>query len=388
MRRLHEGLKRRGVESKILCETSDSGGPDVATIRRWRWVERLLEPITHRLGLNDLHRISSWRIRLEPAYQEAQVVHFHGTHSGFLSYLALPALTRDKPAVLTLHDMWPFTGHCCYSFDCQRWKTGCGHCPYPDTYPPIARDNTALEWRLKNRVYTRSKLTVVTLCDWMTRLVRESMLRRFRVHQIPNGLDTDVYQPLDRRLCRESLGLPKDKTVLMLMALSLSDHRKGCMNLIDSLRKLPQTVKSAAMLLLVGRDGGALLEQTGMAGVDLGFVASDRLKALCYSSADLVLHPTRADNAPLVVQESLACGVPVVSFDVGGVSEFVRPGVTGYLARADDWDDFRSGVVQLMEDRSLREQMGHNCRRIAVSEYSLELQAERFTRLYQQVLND
>jgi hypothetical protein len=115
-------------------------------------LELLVKPVTSQLGLNDLHNLSSFRARSTDFYKQADIVHLHGTH-GWFNYLAIPGLAREKPVVFTLHDMWPMTGHCCNSLDCDRWAKGCGNCPHLDTHPPVKRDNTALEWKLKARVY-------------------------------------------------------------------------------------------------------------------------------------------------------------------------------------------------------------------------------------------
>jgi glycosyltransferase involved in cell wall biosynthesis len=111
------------------------------------------------------------------------------------------------------------------------------------------------------------------------------------------------------------------------------------------------------------------------------------VKAIAYSAADLCVFPTRADNLPLVLQESMAYGTPMVSFNVGGVPDLVRPNVTGYLAKPEDAKDFSQGILQLLEDDTLREKMSANCRAIALQEYPIELQAKRYIELYQQVLD-
>lgn len=121
--------------------------------------------------------------------------------------------------------------------------------------------------------------------------------------------------------------------------------------------------------------------------MSLGYISSDRLKAVAYSAADLFLFPTRADNLPLVLQESMACGTPMVSFRIGGVPDLVRPGITSYLAQPENAQDFTVGIEQLLSDRSLREQMSQNCREITLQEYSLNLQAERYISLYKKALN-
>jgi glycosyltransferase involved in cell wall biosynthesis len=390
MDRLHRGLLKAGHDSTILCLSKSQHGQSVQLPRR-RLVEAALRRVTSRLGLNDIHCVSAFDIRHHPVYRNADVVHLHGTHGGYWSYLALPGMTRVKPLVLTVHDMWAFTGHCAYSSGCERWRIGCGHCPHPDAHPAVKRDATHLEWRLKRWVYGRSNLTIVTLSDWITRLARDSLLARFPIHQIPNGVDTEVYRPLGRTRCRELLGIPPGRTVLLWMAARLDPahhegRRKGADLLLDALGKLPPSVRRTSYLLLVGRGGEHVAERAGLPSLDLGFIPSDHLKAIAYGAADLFLFPTRADNMPLVVLESLACGTPIVSFDVGGVPDMVRPGVTGYLAAAEDAEDFARGIATLVEDDAARAFMRSQARSIAVREYGLDLHVRRHVELYEAML--
>jgi glycosyltransferase involved in cell wall biosynthesis len=115
---------------------------------------------------------------------------------------------------------------------------------------------------------------------------------------------------------------------------------------------------------------------------------------VAFSAADLFIFPTRADNLPLVLQESMACGTPMVSFKIGGVPDLVRDNLTGYLAQPENSTDFCNGILMLLEDEKLRQKMSENCRAdclqqrfaIALKEYSLDLQAKRYIELYQQVL--
>jgi glycosyltransferase involved in cell wall biosynthesis len=283
--------------------------------------------------------------------------------------------------------MWSFTGHCAYSYDCDRWKIGCGKCPYPEAYPAIQRDNTHLEWTLKNWVYERSHLTIVTPSRWLAEQAQLSMLSRFPIHHIPNGVKTNLYQPLDPEQCKAVLGIPVTKRVLMFGAEILGDLRKGADLLLKVLQGLPQSLKSEVLLLTFGKSGDEITKAADMEVFNLGYIGGDRMKAIAYSAADLFLFPTRADNLPLVLQESMACGTPMVSFKVGGVPDLVRPGVTGYLANPEDIKDFQDGILELLEDPDLRAQMGQNCREIALQEYSLALQTQRYIELYQQILS-
>lgn len=388
--RLHQGLLGQGVDSRILVGSSVMTGSDrIAAIpTKHSLIEKLLFHFTWNLGLNNLNCISTFNIPKHTFYIEADVLNFHNLHLFYFNYLAIPLLTESKPAIFTLHDMWSFTGHCAYSYDCERWKTGCGKCPYLNTYPDVKMDNTRLEWKLKDWVYSHSHLNIVTPSTWLTEQAKQSMLNRFPIHHIPYGIDTEAYQPLDPEQSRERLGIPIGKKVLMFGAVSLDDTRKGGDLLLLALSSLPASLKAETMLLTIGNGGEAIAKTAGIATLNLGYVSSDQLKSIAYSAADVFIVPTRADNLPLVLQESMACGTPMVSFKVGGVSDLVRPGITGYLAKPEDANDFCKGIVQLLEDQNLRAYMGQQCRAIALEEYSVELQAKRYIELYCRVLHE
>jgi glycosyltransferase involved in cell wall biosynthesis len=384
--RLHQGLLAQGINSRQIVSAKQTNSDQVMQMPRPGKLEKNLARITNRLGLNDLEIQSATRLAEQPFYAEADILNFHNLHGSYFNYLAIDNLTATKPAVYTLHDMWSFTGHCAYSYDCTKWQTGCGSCPYPEIYPAIKQDTSAITWKLKNWVYGRSNLVIVTPSNWLAEQARHSMLNRFAVHHIPYGIDTNIYQPLDSAQCRAVLNISQGKHVLMFGAASLNDTRKGGDILHKALIDLPQSLKANIVLLTLGGGGESIAESIGIPTISLGYVSSDHLKAIAYAAADLFIFPTRADNLPLVLQESMACGTPMVSFKIGGVPDLVRPGQTGYLAIPEDIDDFRAGIIQLLEDRALRQQMGQHCREIAITEYSLELQTIRYVELYKDLL--
>ncbi|WNZ43999.1 glycosyltransferase family 4 protein [Leptolyngbya boryana CZ1] len=391
--RLHTGLIRAGASSTFAYghafNGSDTALRGLAEYQklsdRNHRLQRSLTKLTKRLGLNDVSSLASFSLLKSELFENATILNFHNLHSDFFSYLALPKLTV-KPTVWTLHDMWAFTGHCAYSYDCSKWLTGCGHCPYLSEQPSVQRDATALEWKLKNWVYEHSNLTIVAPSRWLVEQAKQGLLSRFDVHHIPNGIDTEAYLSLDREHCRSVLGIEHDRKVLLFVAQSLKDMRKGGDLLLKALQNMPAALKSETLLLTLGEGGENIAQQVGMETLNLGYVNHDRLKSIAYSAADLFVFPTRADNLPLVLQESLACGTPIVSFKVGGVPDMVRPGITGYLAQPEDAEDLKNGIVQLLDDPELRSQMRKNARAIALSEYTLDHQAQRYLELYQSIL--
>jgi glycosyltransferase involved in cell wall biosynthesis len=164
----------------------------------------------------------------------------------------------------------------------------------------------------------------------------------------------------------------------MFMAADLTNLMKGSDIMIEALRGLPASLKADTVMLLLGHKGAAFADALDIPTINLGYIESDHHKAVCYSAADLFLHPTRADVFPYVLLESMACGTPVVSFRVGGVPDAVRQGITGCLAEPERTEEFRAFIVQLLEDEQLRINMGMSSRDIALEEYTLDLQVRRF----------
>jgi glycosyltransferase involved in cell wall biosynthesis len=221
----------------------------------------------------------------------------------------------------------------------------------------------------------------------MASLVRESpLLGRFPLHVIPNGLDTEVFRPIPRAVAREVLDLKPDARVILFAGHSEEAPRKGAIYFREALGRLLGNSPFEVTLLVMGTSEGGWLDQVGFATRCVGVVTNDLFMSAIYSAADVFVLPTLADNSPNGVLEAMACGTPAVTFNVGGVPELVRHMETGYLAAYRDAADLARGIHLLLTDGTLRERLGHRCREVVEGEYSMELQARRFEKLYQDIL--
>ena len=384
--RLHQGLKLAGHTSRFMVGTGSASLPEISSVPDdWRtpWLHRII-PFS---GLNYLEYLGSYKIAQTDFFKQADILNLHNLHRDYFSYPALAGLTKITPAVWTLHDMWAFTGHCAYSFDCQRWVTGCGRCPHLTGYPEARRDATKWEWRLKKSVYARSDITIVTASRWLEEMAGRSMLAAyFPIKRIPHGINTTVYRAMDKTLCRTVLGLPKNKKVLMFAAVDTEEFRKGGDLLLSALKTLPDSLKADLILLIMGAGQEARFKDIDMKIVSLGYVDNDVFKVIGYNAADVFLFPSRADIWSLVVQEAMSCGTPSVAFDVGGVADLVRHRTTGLLVPPEDTASFKDAIVELLEDRRLYQTVSSGCEKTAADEYTIELQASRYLSLYQEIL--
>lgn len=386
MNRLRAGLLAEGVDARLLRR--EGNDPDSVAMPYHPRVERCVGAVTRRAGLNDIHLLSSFGVARLPAVRNADVLDLHCLHSGTFSYLALPSLCAVRPVVFTFHDMWPITGHCHASLECERWKTGCGKCPHPDVEPTIRRDATAWEWKLKQRSYARAKFTIVAPSLWLAKRVGESMLADREVHHIPHGVDTTVFRALDKSQCRELLGIPAGKSVLLCAMEYMNRPLKGADLLIKALKCLPEEVRKNSILLMFGKAHPSVTKEIPMEYRDLGYISADSLKTVAYSAADLLVNPSRAESFGLVALEAMACGTPVVAFRVGGIPEQVRPGETGDLAEPEDASSLAGAVARWIADPAGLEWLSRKCRRVVEMEYSLDLQVRRSIEIYQKALKD
>ena len=362
--RIHAALRRLGHGSHMLVGRRQTADGDVRSIKRglgWRAADRAAGAIADPLALQYVFYPSTFALVSDPWFRAADVVQLYNTHGSYFAHTALPALARRRPVVWRLSDMWPFTGHVAYSYDCERWRHGCGSCPYLHDYPGLRRDTTALLFRLKRRVYARSQLTVVAPSRWIERLASESpLLGRFPRRRIPNGVDLGLFCPVERRAARRRLGLDPERPLLLFTSPDLTDRRKGAALFAEAVARLDDASVQTVSV-------------SGKADADL---------AVHYAAADLFVLPTLADNLPNTVIESLACGTPVVSFDVGGVSDAVRHLETGFLAPPADTAALAEGIRTLLGDGELRERLSRRAREVAEAEYGSDLEAHRFAELY------
>ena len=373
--------------STLFCEDNPWDRPDIRVVPRWPRTEKWLRRATSRLGLNDIHRISSWSLTRDEVFREADVIHIHGLHSGFLSYLALPHLTRTKPAVFTVHDDWPFTGHCALSMDCQRWRIGCGSCPYPDVHPAIRRDATSVEWKLKQATYKRSQVVFVLLNQAHLRDAEEGLLAPLPKVLIPGSVDVETFRPIDRSSARTSLGIDLDRMVIMFSAIDVDQPSKGGRYLLEALKLLPEGMRANLSVLVLGRQSEEFVASSGLPGKAVEFTTDQEKITLAYNAADLLAFPSTNETFGNVWAEALACGTPVVSFHVGGAPDHLTPGETGIVVPIGDVDGLAAGINQILSAQpEHRDALRKSSREYAVSELSNTIGAERYIQLYRSVL--
>lgn len=300
-------------------------------------------------------------------------------HGANLPPITMSRIARRWPTFCVLHDLWWLTGRCVYTASCAKHLTGCdATCPTPTEYPALAPEKIAEAWSDKRLVLSAEHAPVLLAQSrWTFEVAREAFAgaKEPRIDQISIGLETDIFRPRDRQACRERLGLPLDRFVVVFAAVSLRDARKGG----DQIIALIDRVKLPDILFVAIGHHGFREAATMKDRVEfLGYRQDPEYMAQLYAAADVVVAPSLEETFGQVFVEAAACGTPVIGHGVTGVADALRDGVTGLATEAPTVDGLERALLKLYDSPDLRFALGRWGRIYAECEWSLEKCYQKF----------
>lgn len=397
-RRLHTALNQDGrVASTLGVKEKDSDAADVVALPCYR------SNISGKILSKANDKLLSWYApkantffsayllpnRLASAIKALQpdIVHLHWIAGNFISpYVLQQIASLSVKTVWTLHDTWAFTGGCHYFRSCQKWQQQCYNCPELSRKFPC--DLAKLQWQLKERAYKKLQPTVIGLSKQFAADIEQSaLLKDFQTVQLPNTIDTEIFRPIPKNIARNLLGLPTDGLYILFGACNaVYDKNKGYDLLVTALSALPKTLLRGTKLLVFGASHGDVTNFS-LPVHFLGHVHDEITMALAYSAADVFVCPSREENLPNTIMESLACGTPVAGFAVGGIPDMIEHKVNGMLATPHDPQELAAGIAYILEDQERREAMGRAARRKVEENYAYPVVAKQYIELYNRILN-
>lgn len=420
-RTLHEAYLARGLEAWLLVGNRNAEAPNVIEIpnERFRsaWARGVRRPAAAAARRSRRNRDLWWyadralRMLGEPARYAAvarghedfdqpathhlleltpdppEILHFHNLHGSYFDVRELPELTRQKASVITLHDTWLFTGHCAHPLECGRWLTGCETCPHLDRYVPLMNDASAANAALKRRSLQESRLAYAAPSRWMLDFAerRGALSEALDARVIPNGIDTSIFAPGDRTAARSLLGLPPSTLTLVCAARDLVDNPYKGFDVLEAACSILADQGVSAVVLALGSPGAT----RRIGAIELRFVPhidDPATLATYYRAGDIYVHPARAEVLGLTIIEAMACGLPLVASDVGGIPDVVAHGTNGLLVRPGDPQDLARSLAVLLGDSEARTRLGAQGARLASARYTLGTQAEAYLEYYEDVI--
>ena len=397
--RMHTGLRKIGLDSKILVDNKisdnrDVYGPSGKINKLWSQVRPFIDRIP--LKFYDWQKTPfhlAWvgkNIRKDELVKQADIINLHWITGGFFSIKGISKLAKlDKPIVWTLHDTWAFTGGCHYTKDCKKYIFSCGSCPQLNS----TKDNdiTRKIWERKKKAYKDLNLTIVTPSKWLAECAKQSsLLSGLKIEVIPNGLDTNIFKPINKLIARDILNLPKNKKIVLFGAMEGTANKiKGFKYLKEALNKLGKTkdIKNELLLVIFGASHSEDIEEFSFEVKFLGRLYDDFSLALSYSAADLFVGPSLQEAFGQTYIESMSCETPCAAFDYSGPKDMIKHKINGYLAEYKSSQSLADGIKWILEDEPRAIKLGEAARKKAVKNYSLEIQAKRYLELYKKLLH-
>jgi glycosyltransferase involved in cell wall biosynthesis len=293
----------------------------------------------------------------------------HGT--GFPLDFARGLKTIDTLVVSYMHDCFWATGRCAYPVACQLYQTGCNEtCPTPDEYPKLIPEKIAPAWRAKAAIFEGATgIPLVTNSGWTRDIAMRRYGDRVRVDCVSLAVDHELFAPIPKAVARRLLGLPAEGSFVVMGAVDILNKWKGG-SLFRGIHAKLQA-RGDLSLLLFG-ESSTLLK----AARSFGLVEDERLMPLILNSADVYVGTATEEAFGQTLLEASACGIPVVAFDRGGVSDIVVNEQTGILVKDLSVSELYSAIDRLLADPSLRDRFGQNARKRVETRFTLAKQAD------------
>ena len=354
----------------------------------------------------EVAQVSEGDVLARLAEWEPDLVVVGNLHGAGLAASLLARIEAKHETAFLMHDLWLLTGRCAYTGKCRQYLTGCGEgCTCAPGHPELAKKLVKPAWEQKRRVLAASgRLSLWANSAWARKKAEEALAAgngqwavgnggeesddrkakseeqpsngqwavgngrkgegsglerprpgsRLGIGTISFGLDLEVFRPRDKAECREALGLPRDRFIIMSSASSLEDPRKGLSHLARALAKL--RLRDVLVVCVGWFKPG---EETPIAGMRaMGYMKNRRELATLYAAADLFVGPSVEEAFGQVFIEAAACGTPSVGYPVGGVPEAIANGVSGRVADLVNPESLADAIDDLYRDPALRRDMG------------------------------
>ena len=388
--RLHRAFLSHDINSQMLVQNKISDdytvvGP-TSSLRKY-----LINPLRPALD-HIIMKIKSVKTLFSSSYLpfsevvsqinkiQPDIVHLHWVTGGMIR---IEDVAKIKvPIVWSCQDMWPFTGGCHFSGSCKLYKENCGNCPILGTKK--ANDLSKKVMARKSKSYAKvQNLTVIGVSKWMAGCAEESSLFSSRkIKNIPNCIDVNLFKPIGKNIVREMFNIPKNKKVILFGATNPEDKRKGGKELFEAIGLLD--LKST-VFVIAGSSRPEKVEDFRCPVYFISPLKDEVSLPMMYNIADVMIVPSLEENLSNSIIESLSCGIPVVSFDIGGNSDMIEHKKNGYLAQNISPKDLARGISWVLEHDNYKALSSH-AREKVLKEFDCKVVAKRYIELYKDIL--
>ena len=268
---------------------------------------------------------------------------------GWTDYFISPKVIYDlyhathARIVIPLVDPHILGGGCHYPCKCHQYETGCMSCP--------ALKNKKIASNLYNEKVKYLQDIPFTLVGTSYDLKRAKKVPFLQGKEMISTIGTPIIPFVKSQSeARKEFGINDGDFVVMCGAYSIEDKRKGFSFLLEALQNFSTNITERKVALLLLGDGS--IDMTAIddkiAIVSPGFLNLEKL-FVAYYAADVFISPSVDDSGPYMVNYSIACGTPVISFPIGIALDLVKHLETGFLATFLDAASISDGLREFYE---------------------------------------
>jgi glycosyltransferase involved in cell wall biosynthesis len=400
-RRLLKALRiNKDIIAQMIVQEGKSGQEAVVQLNN-SWFDKkkaYLRFVAERLYFLFYEKNKAVRFSFNPAkfgtdlshnqfVKDTNIIHLHWINFGFLSINSIKKLGETgKPIVWTLHDMWAFTGGCHHSGECENYQIECGNCTN-FLKNPDENDLSNQIWNVKKKSFSSVNLTIVTCSQWLgNRAQKSSLFKDLIIKAIPNPIDIQLFNQKNKKESIVKLNLKEDKNYILFAAMNALAIGKGYQYLKQAVEILVKKIENPTIeLLIFGKANQADFANLPLKVNFLGQLTDQDQIINAYNAASVFVIPSLEENLPNTIMEAMACGTPVVGFEVGGIPEMIDHKKTGYLAKYKDAEDLAAGIYHVLYEADY-EVLSKNARQKVVENYAEEVVARQYENLYKSLL--
>lgn len=336
------------------------------------WVKSILKPT----GTFSIMKFG-FPLYKDKVITESDVIFIHWVNNAISISGVEKILKLNKKTFWYMHDMFPITGGCHHSLGCKGYTGNCSDCPLIN-----GKGRSLASRQLKSKIKhwkKYSNLSFVTPSKWLADCVKESTLAQgHEVKVVPNTIDTGLFKPLPFD-CKTIFGLDTNKKTILFSADLSGSIYKGSQYTIDCLKLLDPDKYEG---LIIGNMPKGLQEEVPIKVIATGYLMDQLSLVLAYNACDTVLISSIAENYPNVILEAMACGIPCVGFNTGGIPDLIHHKTSGYISFDKTSVDLFNGIDYIISDETRYSKLSYNARYQVVAGNDFSTWKEKLNTLF------
>lgn len=259
-----------------------------------------------------------------------------------------------------------------------------------DSFPVYQKIHRIIEKKL----YSGSD-GIIAVSDAIKNHIVSRGVSKEKIKVIPNGVDENIFNPsLSGQEVRKKYGLGK-KHVIGFGG-SLHQQWQGIDDLLKAARVISST-KPSVVFLIIGGTEAEVKKFQNIAPENVLFIGQiEHKKMPAYlAAADILTAPYKKEkelkdidfyNSPIKLFEYMAMGKPIITSNIGQISEIIRHKQTGILVKPGNYKELARNILSLIEDDHLKRELGHNARAEVEGKYTWKQNARRTMDVYKEIL--